>query len=254
MENITKILDSLWLENNESIVYLESIKLWTQPASSISNRLNIPRSSARYTCEQLVKKWLMVSTTKANTKLFTAENPQKIKILLQVEKNIIEEKEIKLNKVMSKMLQMYTPYTKLPKVTFYEWEEWIKKVLWDSLTTKETIDSITDVDAIKGYLDNVNQKYVNERKKLKIKKRSIYWNSNKSKDYLNKLYSKLNNEFNEVKFIDSDKYKLYVNLMIYDNKVTFITLNDNSYMWVIIENSDIYNHQKNQFKFMWDHL
>ena len=145
MNNIKEILDSLWLENNESIVYLEAIKLWTVPASSIANKLNLPRTTIRYACESLVKKWLLISITKWNTKLFTAEHPNKIKNLLQVEKNKLEEKENKLNKVMSDMLQMYNPYTKLPKVTFYEWEEGIKKVLEDTLTSTEIIDSFKEL-------------------------------------------------------------------------------------------------------------
>ena len=254
MNNIKEVLDSLWLENNESIIYLESIKLWTVPASIIANKLNLPRTTIRYACESLVKKWLFISITKWNTKLFTAEHPNKIKNLLLIEKNKWEEKENKLNKVMSDMIQMYNPYTKLPKVTFYEGEEGIRKVLWDSLTAKETIESIVGVDAISWYIDKANKEYVKERKRLKVKKRSIYSDSKNTKKYLGSIYNKINDELNEIKFINSDEYKQYISLMIYDNKVSYITLNEDNYIWVIIENSDIYNYHKNQFKFMWKHI
>ena len=254
MENIKEILDSLWLENNESIVYLESIKLWTVPASIIANKLNLPRTTIRYACESLVKKSLLISTTKWNTKLFTAEHPNRIKNLLKIEKNKLEEKENKLNNIIWDMIQMYNPYTKLPKVTFYEWEEWIRKVLWDSLTAKEKINSYVDVDEIKWYIDKINKTYVKERTKLKIRKRSIYSDSKKSKDYITGVYDKIENNINEVKFIDSNKYNLYISFMIYDWKISYITLKENNYVWVIIENEDIYNFHKNIFQFMWDHL
>ena len=257
MNNIKEILDSLWLENNESIVYLEAIKLWTVPASIIANKLKLPRTTIRYTCESLVKKWLLISITKWNTKIFTAEHPNKIKNLLQVEKNKLEEKENKLNKVMSEMLQMYNPYTKLPKVTFYEWEDGIKKVLWDSLWAKEVILSYVDVESIKWNANKWNIEYVEARKKLKIKKKSIYSENEENKKYLQLLYEKINDNYNEVKFINKDKYNFFesaISVMIYDWKVSFISLNKNNYIWVIIENKEIYNFHKNTFQFMWDHI
>ena len=254
MNNIKEILDSLWLENNESIVYLEAIKLWTVPASSIANKLNLPRTTIRYACESLVKKWLLISITKWNTKLFTAEHPNKIKNLLQVEKNKLEEKENKLNKVMSDMLQMYNPYTKLPKVTFYEWEEGIKKVLEDTLTSTEIIDSFADVDLVWQYIFDINKKYWEKRKKLNIKKRMIIPDTEYSKNYMRNNYESKNDILNTFKFLSTNEYDLYISFMIYDSKIAYITLEEWSYIWVIIENKQIYNFHKNMFKFIWNNL
>ncbi len=57
-------LESLGLEAIEAQVYQAALSLGTVPASIVANRLNMPRSSARYTCEQLIKKGLMVGSLK----------------------------------------------------------------------------------------------------------------------------------------------------------------------------------------------
>jgi hypothetical protein len=43
-----------------------------------------------------------------------------------------------------------------------------------------------------------------------------------------------------------------VSFMIYDWKVSYITMEEGSYIWVIIENKQIYNFNKNMFKFIWN--
>ncbi len=250
--NIKETLEAIWLKNNESDTYLQAIKLWTVPASIIANKLNLPRTTIRYACESLVKKWLFIQSVKWNTKYFTAEHPNKIKNLLQIEKNKIEAKENRLNNIMSQITQMYSPYTKISKVTFYEWEEWLKKVLFKSLESKETIDSYIDIDKLKIYSENIDDEYVKKRKELKIKKRTIYSDSLHSKESIPEIIR--NSKDNPVKFLNANKYNLFISFMAYDNKVSYITLEENNIIWVIIENKEIYNFHKNIFQFMWDNL
>jgi hypothetical protein len=46
----------------------------------------------------------MSKTQKGNTTLFTPEHPTKLKNLLIIEKNEIEKKEYKLDKIMSNLI------------------------------------------------------------------------------------------------------------------------------------------------------
>ena len=56
MENISKVLAEFGLSKLEAQTYEVAIALGTFPASTLGNRLGIPRSTARYTCESLVHK------------------------------------------------------------------------------------------------------------------------------------------------------------------------------------------------------
>jgi hypothetical protein len=154
--------------------------------------------------------------------------------------------------MMPELIWLYNPYTKLPKVTFYEWIEWIKKVLEDSLISKEIIDWFVNVDDVIENIAEINKNYTQKRIKLKIKKRSIYSDSNKTKEYLDKLYT--NNSLNDIKYLDTSSYNLYISFMIYDWKISYITFKDNEFVWVIIENENIYNFHKSIFRFIRDHI
>ncbi len=260
MENlqaIKDILKELWLEEKEISIYFACLKIWTTVASNIWKILRIPKSTVRYSLENLVKKQIMIKSQKWNTTLFTPEHPQKLKNLLIIEKNIIENKEKKLQRVMWDLIWLYNPHTKIPKVTFYEWIDWIKKVLDLSLGAKWVIDSYVDVEAISGIFDEWNKEYVEKKEKLKIKKRSIYSETSENQKYLKNFYKKFNDDFNKVKFINKQKnyfLESYLVFMIYDEKITFITLEESNPIWIIIENKIIYNFQKNMFNFMWNNI
>ncbi len=243
------ILKSIWLENNEAKVYLEAIKLWPTQASIIWKTLNIPRTTARYACEELFSKNLMSKSKKWNTIIFTAEKPNLLKNQIQIQKNKLEKNEHNLDKIMWELLWFYNPYAKLPKVTFYEWEDWIKKLLEDSLTSKETIDSFVDTKNISMYFKDINDDYIKRRIKNKVRKRTIY-NIEESDNMLLP-----ENDFTEKKFSKSDNFKIQnLSFMIYDNKIVYITLNKDSIntFWVIIENEMIYNFHKSMFNLLWN--
>ena len=250
LDTLKELLELLWLENNEAITYLEALKLWTSPASSIANKVWVSRTSIRYTCEVLVKKWLMIASKKWNTKLFTPESPEKIKNLLIIEKNKLEIKEKKLNNNFTDLLNLYNPYTKISKTTFYEWEEWIKKLLEDHLKENMQIDSFVDLDKIVEHFSNIQSWYNKQKEKLNIKKRSLI-------SITPEMYKKVTKNKNinsnnmEIKYFNWKKFNIVSYL--YEWKLSYISLREGKYFWIIIEDEEIYSFQKSIFNFMWEH-
>lgn len=120
MKNISAFLSEFGLSLLEAEVYEIALGLGTFPASIIGSRLNIPRSTARYTCESLVQKGLMIETKKANTKLFVAENPTMLFSILNAEEDRLARKKERLTTTIKELQEVYNPEAKLPRVTFYE--------------------------------------------------------------------------------------------------------------------------------------
>lgn len=255
MENIAHLkntLIELWLEEKEITIYFTTLKLGNCVSSTVAHMTRIPKSSVRYAMESLVKKWMMTKTQKWNTTIFTPEHPNTLKNLLIIEKNKIEDKQHRLDNIMWELIGLYNPHTKIPKVTFYEGLDWIQQVLDDSLTSSEVIDGFVNVDDVIDNISEINKKYTENRIKNWIEKKSIYSDSKKTKEYLETIYK--NNWLNNIKYLDTSEYNLYISFMIYDGKISYITFKDNSFVGVIIQNTDIYNFHKNIFKFMWNHL
>lgn len=136
----------LGLSSQESTVYQVALGLGTFAASTLGNILKIPRSTARYTCEALVRKWLMIETKKANTKLFVAENPTKLYSLLYDEEEELKKKKEHLAFTIKELQEKYDPNTKLPKVTFYEGLDWIERMFHGLLTKGSSLYSFSAGD------------------------------------------------------------------------------------------------------------
>ena len=254
MLQIQNLLKELNLDEKEINIYITLLKLWTSPSSVISSKIDIAKSTVRYSLESLVKKWLILKNQKGNTAIFTAEHPWKLKNLLIIEKNKLENTEKKLDNLMWDLIEIYNPYTKLPKVTFYEWIDWIEKVLIDSLTANEVIDTYVDIDSVWKYIANLNARYTEKRKKLNIKKRAILSDSQFSKEYIEKVYSSKDYELNEIKLLDPEKYDLHVSFMLYDWKVSYITMEKWNFTWIIIQNKQIYAFHKSLFRLNWESI
>lgn len=244
-----EILKSIGLDNNEAKVYLEAIKLWPTQASVIGKVLNIPRTSVKYTCDELVKKNIMSKSNKWNTSIYTAEKPSVLTNQLQIQKNKLENDEANLNSIMWDLIWFYNPHTRLPKVTFYEWEDGIIKMIDECLSSKETIDSFVDLEKLLSHGPEINKYFTSKRNSKKIHKRTIYENKENIKNQLNK---KVTDEHNEIKYIKSSHFKVYISVMIFDGKISYISFKNWNLFWVIIEDDDIYHFHKNIFNLIWD--
>lgn len=149
MQTGISFLESLGLEMIEAQIYESALSLGTVPASIIANRLNIPRSSARYTCERLIKKGLMIGAIQGNTKIYTAENPTILYSLVMEQENSLAKKREKLSDIVKDFQKIYNPYTILPKVTFYEGIDGLSRLLEEMLEHPTNMVSFGAGDYIK---------------------------------------------------------------------------------------------------------
>ena len=117
----------------------------------------------------------------------------------------------------------------------------------DSLTSKTEIYSYADIESIVKYIDDINKKYVKQRKKLGIKKRGIMLDTPFARKYLANYYE----EITETKLIKQDAPPFQNVMQIYDNKISYITLSDKFIIGVIIADRYIYQMHKYLFEYLW---
>lgn len=124
---LQEILTELGLADKEIQIYLSLLELGSAPASILGQRAKIRRSTAQYTCQQLVKKGLFNVSRKGNTFLYTVENPEKLKQLLREKQEHLESVNEDLDRIMNELKAKQNPHTLLPQIQFFEGEEGIKK-------------------------------------------------------------------------------------------------------------------------------
>jgi sugar-specific transcriptional regulator TrmB len=113
-------LKEIGLTEKEVDVYLELVELGCAAASVAGNRVGLARSTAKYTCQSLLKKGLIYAKKENGVFIYSPESPDKISYLLEQRKKEIEEQEGKLGRVISELKSKINPELVLPRVQFFE--------------------------------------------------------------------------------------------------------------------------------------
>jgi len=248
-----KKLKEIGLNEKEALVYIELLKLGTQPASVIARRISIPKSTGNFNLEVLVKKGFATKTKKGTTFLYTAENPEVIINMLEYRKKRhmteIDNKIQTVRSVITELESVQKGSLVKPKITFYEGKEGIIKVLNDTLTSKTDLLVYSDVAGLAKYIyDYNNTEYAPKRKALGLFEKVIIPNT---KEALTHMKNYKSNNVTEIVFIDHKLFPFYSEIIIYDNKVSYVTFSENGHVGLIIENKEIYETQKSAFEMAW---
>ena len=129
---------------------------------------------------------------------------------------------------------------------FFEGRDGALKVIDDSFSTKTEILSYVDSEAVDKYFGLDNEIYLKKRSKTNIKKRIIYLDG----DYVRKRRIVSNMSLTQIRLVPAPAPFAAV-MQIYDNKVTYITLEPDKIVGVIIEHPNIALLHRNMFEAAW---
>ena len=116
----------------------------------------------------------------------------------------------------------------------------------DSYGSKTEILTYADNEAMNKYYPELNKENIETRKKIHIKKRLISIDSS----FIRELAKNDDPEVTERRVL-ANVVNFATIMQIYDNKVTYITLEPNRAIGIIIEDKAIYTMQKELFEVMW---
>ncbi|MFZ2970089.1 MAG: helix-turn-helix domain-containing protein [Minisyncoccia bacterium] len=249
------IFTSINLSPGESIVYEYLLKNGESPAGEIIKKTPLKRGMVYKILDGLVDKGLAIEKTSIPSKKqgrrkishFLPNHPEKLREFIENEKKKLDKAKNSLEANMPALISDFNLASGKPGVRFFEGIEGIKKVLSDSLTTKEIIYSFADLEAVVKYIDKINQEYVNKRDALNIRKKVIFIDSPFARNYLKDYHR----DTTFMKFIDYKLYPFNSVMQIYDGKVSYITLSEKSKIGVLIEDKNIYQLHKSIFEYTW---
>ena len=133
MDAIHQTLESLGLSSKEREVYLMLLSVGTSPPSVLGRRLRLSRSTAQYTCDQLVKMGIVRMARRGNANLYSPEPPEKLLLLVQRQQLELSAKERSIHAVLEPLRRMMNPHAHQPSVRYYEGPDAIANVLQDLL-------------------------------------------------------------------------------------------------------------------------
>lgn len=235
---ITNILRSFQINEKEMAIFLKVLETGTQPASSIARVCELPRNTVRSILDALVKKGLLVKSTRANTQYYTVEKKENLIRNLKYKRMRLEEEieqQISLLEQYGSELSSRQWAKSRPRITFYEGIAGLEKVYEDTLTATEGLKSWASYDALEdeSFLPGYFPQYFQRRAKKNIPMRSIHPDTPAAM----KGQKRDTEELRESALIPSDRFDWRPEIQIYDGKINITSWKEK--LGIIIESREI---------------
>lgn len=243
-----EILISLGLTEDEANIYNVLLEGGFMPARTVATRANIGRPLTYKILDDLIVKGVVEKKdTGGKVSLFAPIHPRELEKLLEKKKKDLENTKNALDESIGQMISKYNLFIGKPNVQFYEGIEGIKKVALDSLTSETDICSFIDTDTLLEIYPDLNKEYVGKRTNNNIKKKIISTDSQVVREI-----AKTDDKNITEQRIVRQKIHFATIVMIYDNKISYITLDPKKHIGVIIEDPDIYKTNQAIFDYIWE--
>lgn len=246
---LNDVLQQHWLTKVEAKTYLATLELWTAPVSKIARKAGESRESMYYILENLEKKWFIKSIVMNKVTNYFAISPEE---LLNIQRWKINE----LMWAMPELMALWNWGENKPKVSLFEWIEWIKFLYQDTIK-KEWSE-------IKAFLWHTNtdkylQKYLNsvhlkERIKNEVNAKILMPISMKEDKWYEPNDNKTEpKKYTEIKYISDSNFTINNEIDIYgDNKVWIMLYGTNEMFGLLIESKSIYDMLVSLFDLLWN--
>ena len=218
---LQEILKGLGLNEKEITIYLTLLPLGSAPASVLGKRTNIMRSTAQYTCQQLVKKDLVKAVLQGNTIVYFPETPFKLLHLLEHQQKELNAKKDNLEEIIGDLEAMINPHAILPKVKFFEGRHGIEDAY------DEIIESLEPGDEVLSFTKQIEEKLSPE--KLKKKSHLYYLRHDPSRKFTtNRIKKKIPTRviatlsFSSLLLKRDDSESFRETRIVYENNLNFL--------------------------------
>ena len=193
---------------------------------------------------------LVEEFSQAKKKHFRLSNPKELEELVAAQYHHALTAKSEIESILPEIISTYTLNYNKPVTRFYEGMEAMQRILDESFTTEDEILQITDSESFDQYLPEEDSKYVQKRLRLKIKKRMLIPDSPVNRKFY-KIQSAAYHKYTQIRFIKPKEARFKTSQLIYNNSISFQTLQPDSMIGVIIEDPQICLMQRQLFELVW---
>lgn len=245
--SILNALTNLGLGENEANLYILLLKIPEASIPELVKRSDFSRTMLYHVLGNLKNAGLITEYKKGKKTVYNAEPPEKLEDFILAQERELKRQRNLLTDVSVDLRSLYRLGHNKPGVKFFEGKEGSKEALYDTLTATETVYAYVDLDAVQSYGDDINIPYVKKRRQLGIHKKLLVIDTPSARDYLKRQGS----EMTEFRFLPKEMGYFATGMEIYNNKISYFTLNETDGMAVIIEDHGIYQMHRKMFEFLW---
>lgn len=242
MNGLTKLFQKFGLTDKESALYIALLELGQAEVSAIALKARVKRPTAYFVLKDLEAKGFAAPIISGKKKQFVATDPKK---LLALEKTKIADLETALPGLLG--LAMQNQYK--PGVRFFSGKSGVKAVYEETLLqpTGSEMLSIGNAQAIEESIPGFPDWYIKRRVTGGIRMRAITPATPagglvKKRDVA---------ELRHTRFLSQAQFTAGVEINIYGNKVSTVSVVENELVGIIIESNVLAMAQKQLFEILW---
>ncbi len=245
------ILIQAGLSEEQAQAYQSLLDKGPQRASDLAKWTGIKRGLIYKVLEQLESMGLVSKKGGPGTvATFSPSHPSLL--LANIER---KEKEMALTKEMllssiGSLSSKYNLITGKPNVQFFEGEEGVKKILEDTLSTKEEVLTYLDMEIVEKHFKKINDEYVLKREAKGIKKRILAIENEFTLALFRQKFQENPSFFSitDLKIAKTPINEIEGAIQIYENKIGIITVSKENLISILIEDDRINKLFKSMFE------
>lgn len=236
------------LSKDQAALYEVLVKNGSQLASDAALLAALGRPLAYKILDELIERGLVIKDESRKVTRFAAAHPLKLKEVVEKRLVAAQGAQTALDGVLGKITSDFNLQSGKPGVQFFEGLEGVREVAWDTLTTKDELRMVADVEAIRKFIPELNAEYVAERKKRNVRKRTLVLDSHGLREY----YQRSAKDITDTRIMKTSELPFQSDMHIYDGKVSYITFSEDRLIGIIITDPHIYATQKYLFDYIWE--
>lgn len=243
-----KYLQEIGLNEKEASIYIALLQVDNASVIEIANKTKINRSTTYVVLEGLVKKGLVSEVSIGKKTHYRAEAPERLETFVEGQKILLEERSKKLKDIIPQIKGIQRAGGERPVVKYFEGHESAlgSHILFFNTQDKEGVGYfLFNRDLIEEVFSPDEVSSVQKiRPGKNIKAQSIY-TSTKTELSSNELSERIK--------IDGDKYPLYCDISIYEDRMQIITMGK-SVATILIQSKDVAETFKSLFRLAFDNI
>jgi sugar-specific transcriptional regulator TrmB len=242
------VLTRLGLTQYQAQVYQVCLLRGEATIMELAKLTGITRTTVYGVADELVSRGLLRFIQKGAHRIYSAEDPKKLSILVDSTRRAAEEKAVFLGSVLPALSMQFAGATTKPRVSYYEGQAEVRQIYENFLTSgaKEVlfVGEATTIQRAVG--EQFLKKVVKQRIKLNIPTRGIRTEATEVKE---PLYDTKPSNLRKIRFAPKG-FQSPTYIGIYLNKVFFISSIKESY-GVLVESKDLSDTMRSWFEVLW---
>ncbi len=243
---LEQYLQNIGLSDKEAQLYVVGLQLGPATIQQLAQQSGIKRSTVYEVIESLKEQNLFFVTQKGKRKLFTAQDPDNLSLLLQQKQNVLAQ-------IMPDLEALKNATAIKPAIRVYEGLDGLKQIYEDMIKKSgDVLAMAAPKEKISTMLlDYLIHEWEPRRIGSEISMRRININ-NKQDPSLNYQASAIPHELEHIKYLPPEAYPFSVGVYVYRQKVAFVAYDDREMVGIVVRSPQINATIRAVFELLWN--